>query len=53
MFGWDPRPSIEQVVGWVGYLVPVTYLFLRRGKSASPAATPAAPAVGATSLVDA
>jgi high-affinity iron transporter len=52
MFGWDPRPSIEQVVGWLGYLVPVTYLFLRRGKPAAPAATPAT-SVGATSLVDA
>ena len=29
MLGWDPRPSIEQVVAWVGYIVPVTYLFLR------------------------
>ncbi|HET6951470.1 MAG TPA: FTR1 family protein [Acidimicrobiales bacterium] len=29
MFGWDPRPSIEQVVAWVGFIVPVTYLFLR------------------------
>jgi high-affinity iron transporter len=28
MFGWDPRPSIEQVVVWLGYLVPVTALFL-------------------------
>jgi high-affinity iron transporter len=29
MFGWDPRPSIEQVVAYLGYLVPVLYLFLR------------------------
>ncbi|MCI3949423.1 MAG: iron permease [Acidimicrobiales bacterium] len=29
MFGWDPRPSIEQVVVYLGYLVPVLYLFLR------------------------
>ena len=29
MFGWDPRPSIEQVVVYVGYLVPVLTLFLR------------------------
>lgn len=29
LFGWDPRPSIEQVVVWFGYFVPVTWLFLR------------------------
>src|SRR4051794_28053715 len=28
LFGWDPRPSIEQVVAWLGYFVPVTILFL-------------------------
>jgi high-affinity iron transporter len=32
MFGWDPRPSIEQVVVWAAYLFPVTYLFLRGGR---------------------
>src|SRR6266545_3414924 len=32
MFGWDPRPSLEQLVAWIGYGVPVTYLFLRRPK---------------------
>jgi high-affinity iron transporter len=32
MFGWDPRPSIEQVVVWAVYLFPVTYLFLRGGR---------------------
>jgi high-affinity iron transporter len=32
MFGWDPRPSIEQVVGWLAYLIPVSYLFLRNPK---------------------
>ena len=42
MFGWDPRPSIEQIVVWFGYLIPVTYLFLRPGKPAAPAA-PKAP----------
>jgi high-affinity iron transporter len=39
MFGWDPRPSIEQVVVWVAYLVPVTYLFLRGGREV-PTETP-------------
>ncbi|HEX2039313.1 MAG TPA: FTR1 family protein [Acidimicrobiales bacterium] len=42
LFGWDPRPSIEQVVAWVGYFVPVTYLFLREPKAdARPAAVSA------------
>ncbi|MEA3078166.1 MAG: high-affinity iron transporter [Actinomycetota bacterium] len=35
MFGWDPRPSTEQVIAWAAYLVPVTHLFLR-GNSAPP-----------------
>ncbi len=29
MFGWDPRPAIEQVAVHLGYLLPVVYLFLR------------------------
>lgn len=29
LFGWDPRPSIEQVLAWALYLVPVLALFLR------------------------
>ncbi|CAN5715901.1 FTR1 family protein [soil metagenome] len=33
ILGWDPRPSIEQVVVWVLYLVPVLYLFLRTSRS--------------------
>lgn len=32
MFGWDPRPSIEQAVAWIGYLLPVTLLFARPGR---------------------
>jgi high-affinity iron transporter len=40
MFGWDPRPSIEQVVGWAAYLLPVSWLFL--SGSPAPAARPAA-----------
>jgi len=32
MLGWDPRPSIEQVVAWAAYIIPVTYLFLRGGR---------------------
>ena len=41
MFGWDPRPSIEQVLVWVLYLVPVTLLFLLGGRR--PAVAPPAP----------
>jgi high-affinity iron transporter len=29
MTGWDPRPSLEQVVVWVAYMGAVTALFLR------------------------
>jgi high-affinity iron transporter len=38
MFGWDPRPSIEQVVAYVAYVGIVTWLFLRNPKLAAPAA---------------
>lgn len=43
MFGWDPRPSIEQIAAWLGYLVPVTFLFLRspRRSATSPGPAPA------------
>jgi high-affinity iron transporter len=41
MFGWDPRPSIEQLVAYLAYLVPVTIMFLR------PARRPQAPAPSA------
>ena len=44
IFGWDPRPSIEQVIGYLGYLIPVLYLFFRKPRRAGPAATaPAQP----------
>ncbi len=29
LLGWDPRPSLEQTVLWLAYLVPVLALFLR------------------------
>ena len=29
MLGWDPRPSIEQVVAYLAFLVTVAWLFLR------------------------
>ena len=40
MFGWDPRPSLEQVVAWVAFLVPVTILFLRPAPAPRPVVTP-------------
>ena len=36
LFGWDPRPSLEQVVAWAGYIVPVTYLFLHEPRTPAP-----------------
>lgn len=36
LFGWDPRPSFEQVVAWTAYLLPVSYLFLRKPRAAAP-----------------
>jgi len=41
MFGWDPRPSIEQLVAYFAYLIPVTVLFLRPARSAPTPSTPA------------
>ena len=38
MFGWDPRPSIEQVAAYVAYVGIVTWLFLRNPKAAATAA---------------
>jgi high-affinity iron transporter len=37
MFGWDPRPSIEQVVAWTAFAAPVTWLFLRHSPARRPA----------------
>lgn len=39
MFGWDPRPSVEQVVAWLAFVAPVTWLFLRPGPSVRPRRT--------------
>lgn len=36
MLGWDPRPSIEQVVAYLAYLVTTTVLFLRPPKAPPP-----------------
>jgi len=42
MVGWDTRPSIEQVVVHLGYLLTVGYLFLRRPKATGSAPQAAA-----------
>jgi high-affinity iron transporter len=34
MFGWDPRPSIEQLIAYVAFLVTVSWLFLRPARPA-------------------
>jgi high-affinity iron transporter len=34
MLGWDPRPSIEQVIAYVAFLVTVSWLFLRPARPA-------------------
>ena len=48
MFGWDPRPSIEQVVAYLGYLIPVLYLFLRPQARHPAAARPRPATVAST-----
>jgi len=45
MFGWDPRPSIEQVVAYLAYLIPVLVLFLRPQAPRPAPERPAAAAV--------
>jgi high-affinity iron transporter len=44
IFGWDPRPSIEQVIGYLAYLIPVLYLFFRKPRTANAPAAPMAQA---------
>jgi high-affinity iron transporter len=51
LVGWDPKPSIEQIIAWFGYFVPVTWLFLRSPAGARPAA-PAAVAGSAASATE-
>ncbi|MCU1483962.1 MAG: iron permease [Actinomycetia bacterium] len=43
IFGWDPRPSIEQVVVWLAVLVPLCFLFTRQPASSAPAKPTAEP----------
>jgi len=47
MTGWDPRPSLLQVIAWLLYLVVVSSLFLRPRRA--PAAGPAGAAAAAAS----
>jgi high-affinity iron transporter len=46
MFGWDPRPSIEQVVAYVAFLVTVSWLFLRSPRRPAPEKATARAGVG-------
>ncbi|MDP9394198.1 MAG: FTR1 family protein [Actinomycetota bacterium] len=50
MLGWDPRPSIEQVVAYLAYFSVTTALFLRgsRGSASVPAPTTAGDARAAS-----
>ena len=36
MLGWDPRPSIEQVVVWFAYAIPVTAAFFWPARKVRP-----------------
>jgi high-affinity iron transporter len=44
IFGWDPRPSIEQVVAYLAFLLPVGYLYFR---TKAPRTAPSPVATGA------
>nr|AAS87342.1 putative peroxidase [uncultured Gammaproteobacteria bacterium] len=44
MLGWDPRPSIEQVVVWFAYAIPVTVLFFWPARRTTPQPPTSAPA---------
>jgi high-affinity iron transporter len=47
IFGWDPRPSIEQVIAYLGFLLPVGFLYFRGSKPA-PASAPASSAAASS-----
>lgn len=36
ILGWDPRPSVEQVIAWLAVAVPLTALFLRKPRPTTP-----------------
>jgi high-affinity iron transporter len=52
IFGWDPRPSIEQVVAYFGYLIPVLYLFFRNPSPAKAKVPTTAAATAAAAARD-
>jgi high-affinity iron transporter len=41
LFGWSPHPERIRVVGYVAYLIPVTWLFFRDPRPVEPASEPA------------
>ena len=41
MFGWDPRPSLEQAVAWVAFLVASVSATAAPSSASGPAAVPA------------
>jgi len=43
IFGWDPRPSIEQVIAFFGYLIPIGYLYFRDPQPRVPGPAPVEP----------
>jgi high-affinity iron transporter len=51
IFGWDPRPSIEQVVGYLAYLIPVLYLFFRKPRTTKAPAPATQPKAQSTATV--
>ena len=52
IFGWDPRPSLEQAGGYALYLSPVAWLYFRR-RTASEAAVPTTTAADRSDAVPA
>jgi len=49
IFNISPAPSVLEVVAWLGYLVPVAYLYFRKPRAVtSPSAAPVRAAAGST-----
>lgn len=44
LLGWNPTPSIEMIVAYLAYALPVGWLFLRDARSVPPLAAPVASA---------
>ena len=43
IFGWDPRPSVEQVIVYLAYVVPVLALYFRPRRPVRPDTAPPSP----------